>query len=506
MKFYKILFFLLLTGLFACTDLEEELNEDLTTSEANDYLNANADIDNLLLSVYEGLKGPIFANGQIEAMNSISTDEAIAPTRGGDWDDGGKWRQFHLHTFDGANVEISNAWNNMLTVVFNATNVLNFDGVASPQQLAEAKFLRAFAMFIVADNWNQVPFREPGDNLLLPSTVLTGPDALDFIISECESILNDLPDGPPTKANKDAARTLLMKAYLNKGTFADRSAPKFETGDMQKVIDLANQLSGTYSLADNYFDNFAPNNDAISTENIFTGASGPSDNGGDIRWFWNSGLHYNQTPSGWNGFATLSDFYDSFEDGDQRKYTEYPGSFENGVASGFLFGQQYDALPGGNPLNDRNGNPLSFTRDVAIQESGNDLEVTGIRVMKYPIDYSSIDDPNNDGVYFRYADVLLMKAEALLRTNMAGEALTIVNDIREKRGATPLSSLDENALLAERGRELYWENWRRNDLIRFGKFLDAWQEKPASDASKLLFPIPPGQLAVNPNLEQNAGY
>ena len=107
---------------------------------------------------------------------------------------------------------------------------------------------------------------------------------------------------------------------------------------------------------------------------------------------------------------------------------------------------------------------------------------------------------------FRYADVLLMKAEALLRTGAAATALPIVNSIRTARGATALGSLTADNLLDERGRELYWEGWRRNDLIRFGKFLGAWQEKAASGSERLLFAIPNEQLAVNPNLTQNPGY
>ena len=82
----------------------------------------------------------------------------------------------------------------------------------------------------------------------------------------------------------------------------------------------------------------------------------------------------------------------------------------------------------------------------------------------------------------------------------------------ERRGDLDLSSVcdahgrDAARALAERGRELYWEGWRRQDLIRFGKYLNAWQEKPASGPERLLFPIPSTALAVNPNLEQNPGY
>jgi hypothetical protein len=115
----------------------------------------------------------------------------------------------------------------------------------------------------------------------------------------------------------------------------------------------------------------------------------------------------------------------------------------------------------------------------------------------------------NEHVAFRYADVLLMKAEALLRKGDAAGGLTLVNMIRTdpSRNASALATLTVDNLLDERGRELAWEGWRRNDLIRFGKFLQPDQARPdASGPERLLFPIPNEQLAVNPNLSQNPGY
>ncbi|HRH59988.1 MAG TPA: RagB/SusD family nutrient uptake outer membrane protein, partial [Chitinophagaceae bacterium] len=341
----------------------------------------------------------------------------------------------------------------------------------------------------------------------LPNT-LKGTDCANFIITEINAFSNDLPDGPASKANKDAAKALLMKMYLNKGVYANRAAPTFDPADMQKVIDLADDLiaSGKYSLATDYFDNFAPTNDAISTENIYTLYNQNGERGGNMRSRWFMTLHYNQQPSGWNGFTTLSDFYDKFETADIRKGEAYPGVTDvSGVRVGFLYGQQYNAA--GTALNDRKGNPLSFTREVALTENGNNLEVTGIRVIKYPIDYSGADQANNDYVIFRYADVLLMKAEALLRTGDAAGALAIVNEVRQARGVADLGSVDLQGLLDERAREFYFEGNRRQDLVRFGKFLDAWQEKPAdADSHTLIFPIPNSQLAANANLVQNPGY
>ncbi len=216
-------------------------------------------------------------------------------------------------------------------------------------------------------------------------------------------------------------------------------------------------------------------------------------------------------PGGWNGFTTLSDFYGKFEDADTRRGMAYddgtanPGNHPN---VGFFLGQQYD-VTSGNPLKSRdNVTPLAFVPEVALIETGTNLELTGIRVNKYPIDYTNDGGgkADNDYVYYRYSDVLLMKAEALLRTGDAAGALDIVNQIRDARGASALASLTLDNLLDERGRELYLELVRRQDLIRFGKFLDPWQLKDKDDPKYLLFTIPNEQLAVNPNLKQNPGY
>lgn len=501
MKFRILIFMALLVGGFGCTDLEEDLRGDLTKDEAEQFVSPEA----LLNAAYEGLRLPFQDQSRMWAAQQHTTDETLGPTRGPDWDDNGVWRVLHDHTWAADHAFLSSTFNELLQVVFTTTNLLDFN--PTPQQAAEARFLRAFVMFTVADGWNQVPFRQPGDNLLLPPNVLKGTDAVDFVITELEASITDLPDGPTFRANKNAAKALLMKCYLNKGVFADRQAPKFDNGDMQKVVDLADEIigSGQYSLEDSYFDNFAPNNDQVSSENIWTGENRGGVSSGNVRSRWFCTLHYNQNPSGWNGFATLSDFYNSFEDGDVRKGGDYPGMTDvSGIKAGFLIGQQYDQ--NGNALLDRKGSPLAFTPEVELKETGNNLEVTGIRVIKYPIDYNSGDNADNDYVYLRYADVLLMKAEALMRLGNNGAALDIVNEVRTARNASELTSIDETEMIAERGREFYWEGWRRQDQIRFGTFLNATQLKPASGPERLLFPIPATALAVNPNLEQNPGY
>jgi starch-binding outer membrane protein, SusD/RagB family len=485
----------------SCTDLKEELNSDIPSSEVTGKINA----ENLLKSAYDNMKTPYQDQSRNWAAQEHTGDAALGPTRGPDWDDNGIWRSLHSHRWTPDHSFLQATFTELLSVVYQATLVLTFK--PTDQQAAEARFLRAYAMHSVLDGWGQVPFREPGTNLLDDAKVLTPAETIDFIIKEMDEIIGNLPDGPANRANKTAAEFLKMTMLLNKGMYLNRETPGFAPADMTGVIASADKIinTGKYSLSDLYFDNFAPNNDAISKENIWTAENQGKVSSGNVRSRWFCTLHYNQNPSGWNGFATLSDFYNSFEDGDIRKKSSYAGMTNvSGINAGFLIGQQFNEK--GEALNDRKGNKLAFTPEVKLKEGGTDLELTGIRVIKYPIDYNSGDNADNDYVYFRYADVLMHKAEALFRSGQQAPALDIVNQIRAKRKASALTSLTAENFLAERGREFYWEGNRRTDLLRFGKYLDAWQEKAKSGKERLLFPIPTLSLASNPNLKQNPGY
>ncbi|MBC7947450.1 MAG: RagB/SusD family nutrient uptake outer membrane protein [Chitinophagaceae bacterium] len=525
----KILIVLLAVSLIGlnCTKLEEKFGGDLSASQVT---GGSSSASALLLGTYNSMRTTFQDQTRVYCLWEMTTDELIGPTRGPDWDDNGVWRVLHEHKWDGENIRLREGFNDLLGTTYAATNLLQFS--PTPQQAAEARFLRAFAQFMVLDGWDQVPYRDPGESVLEPSRVRKGSEALDFIMTELTAIMNDLPNGGGAnkpRANKDAARVLLMKCYLNKGVFASnatRNAPTFAAADMNQVIALADQVinTGNYSFASNYFDNFAPANTTIGSENIWTqeNVSGVGTGSPTVRSRYHSAMHYKQKPEGWNGFTTLSDFYNKFEPADKRRGVAYntpagalpnPG---NRVNVGILTGQQYDWAVD-TALKDRTGAPLAFTPNVKSIEVGTNLEVTGYRAYKYAIDYPNAGSGNtdNDYVFFRLADVLLMKAEAILRGGtgtVAGTygstALALVNSIRTNagRGASALASVSLDQLLDERSRELYLESWRRQDLVRFGKFLLPWQEKAASDPKYLLFAIPNEQLAVNPNLTPNPGY
>lgn len=484
-----------------CTKLDETLN-----GEINDSGIGSENVAAVLNASYNAMRAPFQGPYGFWALQEFPTDEAMAPTRGGDWDDNGAWRALHLHKWAADHTRIHSVFRDLGSANYVATSVLQFN--PSAQQAAEARFIRAFSEFAVLDGWGQVPYREPGEDVTQPSRVRNAADEINYLISEITEIIPNLPDGPTTSANKNAARMLLMKCYLNKGAFLNRAAPTFDAADMAKVISLADEIIGTnkYVLATNYFDNFAPSNDA-SKENVFTGRNVGGSDAGGLNAMWVAPLHYNQNPSGNNGFCTLSDFYNKFEGVDSRRGGAYPGVTNvSGVRVGFLVGQQVNQ--NGVALKDRRGNNLSFTPEVnIIERDQNRLEVAGIRVIKYPMDYtnSSTGKPENDWVYYRFSDVLLMKAEALLRTQQPALALALVNQVRLVRKATVWTAVTLDQLLDERGREFFWEGVRRQDLIRFGKYLTPWQEKPTDDPKYLVFPIPSNQLA-NPNYTQNPGY
>ena len=473
------------------------------------------------LSTVYGQLNQLVGQSNWHALEEHSTDELMGPTRGTDWDDFGTWRKIHLHTWDASHNQLNDTWNGLNGALYLST-LLAETGSGQPQ--AEAKFLRAYFSYLVCDLFGQVQHRPATSPANEIPEVYTRSEAIDFIISELESVKDALPaydHDNRSVATKEAAEFLLAKCYLNKAVYKqDPTQPAgpftFDAGDMNKVIENCNAImdNPNLSISSYYWNNFVWDNGVKSTEDIFVRKNSEGIN---VVWLSCMGNHYFMPPDGWNGFTTLSDFYDSFDDNDIRKGDSIPG-FTNlsGRPAGFLIGQQRGPTEKhiGNPivnLTERSGTPLIFTKDVSLFFS---TESKGIRTNKYPLDPSSMNDggwgSGNDFVFFRFADVLLMKAEAILRggNDPRGETpVDLVNAIRSKRNVSDLSSIDLPGLLAERGRELYLEGWRRNDMIRFEVFNNPVQERPdPSDPSRVVFPIPNIALSSNPNLIQNFGY
>ncbi len=521
-KFPAALLGTLFLGMLGCSNLDDKVLDRPTDVNLSA---GGANAASLLNGVYSQLNS-FTDQANAYAMMEHSTDEMMGPTRGTDWDDFGTWRRLHQHTWDAAHNQINGAWDNLNIGVFRATETIAAAG-SNTDLAAQARFLRAFFMFYVVDLYGQVPLREANASFDAVPKVLTRVEATNLIIEDLKFAIQNLKPGASGRANIDAARFLLAKVYLNRGVFTQSpqqpSGPfTFASADMNSAIENCDAIisSSRYQLepVGEYFDNFHWDNSTLSKELIFVIANEKGAPVGNVQNRFRMTLHYRQQPDGWNGFTTLADFYNSFEAQDERRGKAVTGMTDKlGLNAGFLVGQQRGPvekkLPNGtvttviDDLKDRGGNPLVFTDKLNILYSN---EAVGIRVIKYLPEPGNFGNQGTDYVFFRYSDVLLMKAEAIARGGAATAGATansLVSSLRAARGATAVSSVALPALLAERGRELYWEGWRRNDLIRFESFLKPFDQKPAqSEAFRVVYPIPQRAVDTNPNLKQNFGY
>ncbi|NJB71823.1 hypothetical protein GGR42_002285 [Saonia flava] len=516
--------------LFSCTDLEVEETDSLLAPNFQGIASAE-EATSSVNSMYNQLNGYIGDQANLFALSEVTTDTQLIPTRGSDWGDNGIWRQLHQHSWTPDHAYITNVWNQWNELQLTASEVLDDRSASTPEAKAHAAFLRGLAVYVILDNYGQVPYRDTSAPPLDDPSVLTGDEAVSFIISDLEAAISALPTSTAgsdnNRASKAAARYLLAKVLLNRHIYNGTGTA--DSSDMSRVISLVDEIAADgYELQSGYFDLFRAEADNETIWYIPTGVGNR---------IWN-GLHYNLTTpdqaGGWNGFSTLAEFYDLFE-GDPNINVEGSGQEErrgfvplaaepagapgtkdsNGdgladgtnIGNGFLIGQQYGA--DGTPLTDRGGSPLAFTRDFTNTATGEkslveNNEITGIRVLKYAPRYGEFTEHE---IFFRYSDAHLMKAEALMRSG--GDPTALVNELRTIRNATPLGAVTEQDLIDERGRELYIEFWRRNDLIRFGQYTNDWEFKDpdaVGNSDRQLFPIPASQVILNPNLVQNPGY
>lgn len=509
---------LALSVLSAGCDLDIEETDSLITEGASSVFNGVEDPAASIANIYNGIQGQTGDQANLYALTEVTTDELLVPTRGTDWGDNGVWRTLHAHTWSPTHQYVLNVWNDKNGAVLRSTEVIDPLSNASPEQVAHAKFTRAYNMWIVMDFYGQVPFRNPKDGPDVIPSVMSRTEAYEMVVQDLTDAIANLPASNPAaddkgRAVKATARFLLAKVKLN----AEVYKGSFGANDLQDVIDLVDDIEADgYAVTDagNYFDVF-PGTNVANTDVIW------SVNASAGNRMWN-GLHYNQTHpdnggGGWNGFTTLSEFYDKFDgpsetnsvgegQEERRGYTQTLETTDDtnyGFGFGFQFGQMYGYADGAaKALTTRGGDPLVFTKDLPGLIGNN--EVTGIRLLKY----SPVNGGFTNGVVMaRFADAHLMRAEARLRLGNTAEALAEVNELRASRENTdPLASLDLDELLDERARELYTEGWRRNDLIRFGKFAGSWEFKESGDGHTDLFPIPSSALLSNPNLVQNPGY
>jgi starch-binding outer membrane protein, SusD/RagB family len=491
----------------ACTDLEVDETDSIIIEEEGEFAGVNA--ASTLTTGYNEIAQSSQEN--VYALSVATTDELFIPTRGTDWGDNGVWRDLAKHGWTSAHLFNNNTWNYLNRNVYRMNQVLHPTSTEGKTPLveAEAKFIRAYNMFWILDFWRQIPFRDADEGPDVTPSVMTGQAAFDFIVKDLEEALAVLPAtaagtiASQNRASKAAANYMLAKLYLNKHIYLGTAV---NSADMDKVIAYVDAITANgYALQNGYFGIFAPTSDSETI--LWSNAQYASR-------IWGS-LHYNQgretdwTSGGWNGFATTADFYNLFQGpatnnapgaGQEERRGYVPN---NALGIGFLIGTQYD--PNGVILA-RSGQPLSYTLDVPSLTGNPDY--TGVRLLKY---HPTINMPGTWGnhlLLMRYADAFLMKAEALFRKGGAGTttALNMINQLRTLRSASTLATITEQTILDERGRELYMEGWRRNDLVRFGQFNSQFGFVENVEEGREVFPIPDNALGSNPNLKQNPGY
>jgi hypothetical protein len=451
-------------------------------------------------------------------ITEMPADGLAGPTRGGDWDDNAALRQIHGHQWAPDHPWIRDSYNGFMTGIYNADLILNNSSQADIHP--QAKFVKAFMYYHMIDNFGQVPYRESYDDMTLDAMVYTRSEAFDIALQLAQEAHDALPSKSVDASiiSKDAAKMLLAKLYLNKAVFKSEPGStdyQYDAADMTKVIELVSgiqsSLNSTDDLAYSYWQNFDEDNH-VSDEIVFSLkklVEGGTENVGDTQYYWRMGMHYNQTPGGWNGAVITAEYYSNyFNDEDPRKEYSNDKIIEAlGNPVGIQKGQMY--APGGQePLKDRKGNNLiytPFTSDIGLVVLDPvAIESAGYRPMKY-IPGEDQSNGGNDNIVFRYSDALLMAAEASLRGGSGGDAQEYMDMVRSRVGLESISATLEN-VYAERARELWLEGWRRNDMIRFGTFLEPKALKPtASDPKVLLFPFPADAL-LNPNITQNPGY
>lgn len=496
-------FGLLLVLLFGgCTKLDEQLYGRLSP---NNFYKNDAEVLSALAGVYNRM-GFTVNGGNGWRIANLGTDEFLIPSRSdGRWYDGGVYLEFSKHAWTPSNNRISSGWTEIFGAIGGANAIME-SLEASPEkdklkpQIAEARGIRAYAYFYALDLWGKVPIVTTAridPNNLPPNKPRA--EVYQFVVNELLAVIADLPSvltvnrtGYYPRMTKEAAQSLLAIVYLNAEVYA--GTPKWT-----ECIGMCDQVINTkaYRLTTDYFENFVARNEG-SLEFIYAISIDPVRLAGGNS-FAQRVLHdshrftYNLPFTPQNGFTTLEVAADRYEDRDKRKTM-------------ILRGPQFDAQ--GKPLK-----TISGTADLVLVphlNQENSAENEGYRVLKWQPDQTWVNGAaGNDIATIRYAEILLMKAEALLRSGGdPSVALRLVNDVRERSNASTLQTLTLKNIEEERARELIYESSRRRDMIRFGTwFSGTWKFKTTvtPDFRKVL-PIPVTEMNTNPSFVQNTGY
>ena len=554
MKLNKLI---LATGLFAvaftsCTDLDVPVESQYTA-----YPGTEEALEAQMSGIFFQLRG-MFGRRYMEAM-ALSSDEYTSVSYGGNWYDNGAYAHPSLHNFGYEDATID--WMGELTSgIVKANEIIDSDADEA-RYIAPARAMRAYFTFIMMDCWGDVPIN---DSKLSSEIDLEKrqprADVARWLESELKAIIpllsTETTGDNYGKPNKYMAQALLAKLYINWPVYTASSVASYDAASatnekLADCISVCDEIikSGKFALGpDAYRFKFASDNteraqagtvkDFIYVMPYHTTEQpgmqyGRSHSYKDVKNL-NPSYYGEQLTNSGGGYVTMTpEFVKLFNlKGDERNklivglsenlddYRYATGSDEN---TAFVLDPE-TLLPTSQVVLDKEGNPLKLTRNITLVEQDFTINVgdnltgwrQGLRNTKWHVtrnDYANGRNQSNDIPLLRYADVLLTKAEALTRQGSSSEAKDLVNQVRAYAKAEQLDHNPSlNEIYEERGREFFDENWRRNDMIRFGHFEDEYfphyKSFPTAnfDKTRRVFPISKGMLDLNPKWEQNAGY
>lgn len=538
MKKFLSCLFLASVALCFCGCLDEhpkdQIDQEAIYNNAdNIYKNAVASLYNYIGSNQEseGLQGTCRG---IYDYNTLTTDEAMIPIRGGDWYDGGLWENMYQHQWNANDIYFYNVWkylfkvivlsNQSLSVIDSHRNLLS-DQQASAFS-AEVRAIRALFYYYAMDMFGRIPIVTSYNVNLKQVVQNERSEVFRFIFNELQEVAPLLADEHSNirgdyygRVTRPVANFLLAKLALNAEVY---TVDNWTSGSRQNGKNIFFHVNGEkknawetciwyceqlrqegYELENDYASNFAVHNES-SKENIFTIPLDKNLYPNEYHYLFRS-RHY-QHGGAYGGasengtcatISTVKAYGYATDHVDNRFYTNF---YADTV---FVDGKKV-YLDNGEPLVYR---PLELKLNLSASPY---KQTAGARVAKYEVDRTAYSDGrqvDNDIVIFRYGDALLMESEAKVRNGEDGSVE--LNAIRQRAGM-PLVEANLDNILKERLLELVWEGWRRQDLIRFDKFTKAYDQRTPIDGEETgfttVFPIPQKCLELNKSYKQNYGY
>jgi len=517
-------------GSLSCTDLTETPYNEVT--QAN-FKPTAADLAALIAPAYTPLRNVFMGWYGMVDFQEETADELLTPVRPNGWYDGGVYIRLHEHRWDPSQGQPNGLWgtafggiNGANRVIYQMqSDVIPVDTATKANVLAELRAVRAYYYSLLLDNFGAVPITTDFTSTEVPEQS-TRQQVYDFVVKEFTEVMPRLSTQTGVamygRINQLAAKGILARVYLNAGVYT--GTPAFD-----KVLPLTEDIvaSGKYKLDPTYRTPFSRTNDQ-SAEIIF---SVPYDaiNANQSNFHMKTlkpdlRFVFNMQAQPWGGSASNPQFIDTYDKDDGR------------LGDTWMMGTQRDAQGRGYDF-------VEFVPSITKTEFNN-----GYPVRKYEIYSGETGSSDVDYPVLRYAEVLMMRAEALLRTGQADAAAALVTQVRQRNftgaaaakatvtgadlakgsvynygwydtdgvvktaaGGTPVvdggADIQFGRFLDELGWEFAVEAHRRTDLIRFGVFTTKkWFNHVPNGANHNLFAIPITAIQTNAKLKQNPGF